>query len=49
MSKYNTISFDAADTLFYIEKGLGGSYCEVLKNYDVSYTPKDISSAMDPQ
>jgi len=45
MSKYNTISFDAADTLFYIEKGLGGSYCEVLKNYDVSYTPKDISSA----
>ena len=32
MSKYNTISFDAADTLFYIQKGLGGSYFEVLKN-----------------
>ena len=45
MSRYNTISFDAADTLFYIEKGLGGSYYEVLKNYNVSYSPKEISSA----
>jgi putative hydrolase of the HAD superfamily len=45
MSKYNTISFDAADTLFYIKKGLGGSYYEVLKNYNVAYKPEDISLA----
>ena len=45
MSKYNTISFDAADTLFYIGKGLGGSYFEVLKKYETSYSPKDISAA----
>lgn len=45
MNKYNTVSFDAADTLFYIKKGLGNSYYHVLKNYDSSYSPVDISKA----
>ncbi len=43
MSKYSTVSFDAADTLFYIKMGLGKSYYHVLKNYDSSYNPEDIS------
>ena len=28
-----TIFFDAADTLFYIQKGLGNTYASVAKKY----------------
>ena len=43
MSKFNTVSFDAADTLFFIKEGLGNTYCNVLKKYSSSYDPSDIS------
>ena len=45
MRKYNTISFDAADTLFYMPKGLGNSYYEVLKKYKTHHDPKAISKS----
>ena len=36
MSKFNTISLDAADTLFYIKEGLGGFYNKILKNIQIT-------------
>ena len=45
MSKFNTISLDAADTLFYIRKGLGDTYNGVLKKYADNYDSKNISAS----
>ena len=45
MSKFNTISLDAADTLFYIKKGLGDTYNGVLKKYADNYDSKNISAS----
>ena len=45
MSKFNTISLDAADTLFYIKEGLGDSYNKILKKYSNKYIFKDISNS----
>ena len=42
MGKYNTVSLDAADTLFFIKEGLGNTYCKVLKEYSSAYNPNDI-------
>tara|TARA_Y100001970_G_scaffold152210_2_gene186396 strand:+ start:1034 stop:1726 length:693 start_codon:yes stop_codon:yes gene_type:complete len=43
MSNYNTISLDAADTLFYIKEGLGNTYNNILKKYSDNYKSDDIS------
>ena len=43
MCKFNTISLDAADTLFFIKKGLGNTYYEILKKYTDKFKPKEIS------
>jgi len=45
MSKFNTISLDAADTLFYIKDGLGDSYNKILKKYSNNYESRDISNS----
>ena len=44
MIKYNTISLDAADTLFFIKDGLGAAYSKILKNYTNQYNPEEIST-----
>lgn len=44
MIKYNTISLDAADTLFFIKDGLGVAYSKILKNYTNQYNPEEIST-----
>ena len=44
MCKFNTISLDAADTLFFIKKGLGNTYNEILKKYTNKFEPKEISN-----
>ena len=44
MCKFNTISLDAADTLFFIKKGLGNTYYEILKKYTNKFEPKEIST-----
>ena len=44
MCKFNTISLDAADTLFFIKKGLGNTYYEILKKYTNKFEPKEISN-----
>ena len=43
MCKFNTISLDAAYTLFFIKKGLGNTYYEILKKYTDKFKPKEIS------
>ena len=43
MIKYNTISFDAADTLFFIKEGLGEAYLKILKKYTNEYKSTEIS------
>lgn len=42
MGKYNTVSLDAADTLFFIKEGLGNAYCKILKKYSSAYNSNDI-------
>ena len=34
-----TVFFDAADTLFYIERGLGNTYASVAKKHGADPTP----------
>lgn len=41
----NTIFFDAADTLFYIEKGLGNTYAQVAKKHGANPDPGDLRKA----
>ena len=43
MIKYNTISFDAAATLFFIKEGLGEAYLKILKKYTNEYKSTEIS------
>ena len=40
-----TIFFDAADTLFYIEKGLGHTYAGVARKYGADPDPAEIKKA----
>lgn len=40
-----TIFFDAADTLFYIERGLGHTYAGVARKYGVDPDPSEIKKA----
>jgi putative hydrolase of the HAD superfamily len=44
-SGIDTIFFDAADTLFYIQKGLGDTYAEVARRYGASPEPGEIKRA----
>ncbi len=44
-SKIKTIFFDAADTLFYIRRGLGHTYAEVARKYGADPDPADIRKA----
>ncbi|MEM7009130.1 MAG: HAD-IA family hydrolase [Thermodesulfobacteriota bacterium] len=41
----NTVFFDAADTLFYIEKGLGNTYASVAKKHGADPDPKELRKA----
>lgn len=41
----NTIFFDAADTLFYIEKGLGNTYASVAKKHGADPDPGELKKA----
>ncbi len=41
----NTIFFDAADTLFYIDKGLGNTYASVAKQYGADPDPNLLKNA----
>jgi len=41
----NTIFFDAADTLFYIDKGLGNTYASVAKQYGADPDPNLLKKA----
>jgi len=41
----NTIFFDAADTLFYIEKGLGDTYASVARKYGGDPDPDHLRKA----
>lgn len=41
----NTIFFDAADTLFYIDKGLGNTYASVAKKYGADPDPDLLKKA----
>ena len=41
----NTIFFDAADTLFYIEKGLGNTYASVAKKHGADPDPGALKKA----
>lgn len=41
----NTIFFDAADTLFYIEKGLGNTYAEVARKHGANPDPAHLKKA----
>ena len=43
--KIKTIFFDAADTLFYIRRGLGHTYAEVARKYGADPDPSDIKKA----
>ncbi len=43
--KIKTIFFDAADTLFYIRRGLGHTYAEVARKYGADPDPSDIKQA----
>ncbi len=43
--KVNTIFFDAADTLFYIEKGLGNTYAQVAKKHGADPHPDNLRKA----
>lgn len=47
MKRYSikTIFFDAADTLFYIEKGLGHTYAGVARKYGADPDPSEIKKA----
>lgn len=41
----NTIFFDAADTLFFIERGLGNTYASVAKKHGGDPDPHDLKKA----
>jgi len=43
--RVKTIFFDAADTLFYIEKGLGHTYAGVARKYGADPDPAEIKKA----
>ncbi|GJM15253.1 MAG: hypothetical protein DHS20C13_05800 [Thermodesulfobacteriota bacterium] len=43
--KINTIFFDAADTLFFIEQGLGKTYASVAKKHGGDPDPNDLKKA----
>ena len=43
--RIKTIFFDAADTLFYIRRGLGHTYAEVARKYGADPDPSDIKKA----
>ena len=43
--KINTIFFDAADTLFYIEKGLGNTYASVARKHGGDPHPESLKKA----
>jgi len=43
--RINTIFFDAADTLFYIERGLGNTYASVAKKYGGDPHPENLKKA----
>jgi len=44
-NNYSAIFFDAADTLFYIKKGLGKAYSDIAIKYGVYYEHKKIEIA----
>ncbi len=41
----NTIFFDAADTLFFIERGLGNTYASVAKKHGANPNPNQLKKA----
>jgi len=43
--RIKTIFFDAADTLFYIRRGLGRTYADVARKYGADPDPADIRKA----
>ena len=43
--RIKTIFFDAADTLFYIRRGLGHTYAEVARKYGADPDPSEIKKA----
>jgi putative hydrolase of the HAD superfamily len=43
--RIKTIFFDAADTLFYIKRGLGRTYADVARKYGADPDPSDIKKA----
>lgn len=43
--KINTVFFDAADTLFYIRKGLGNTYAAVARKHGADPNPDSIRKA----
>ncbi len=45
LESITTIFFDAADTLFYIRKGLGSAYSDVARKHGVSPDPERIKEA----
>jgi len=44
-NNYSAIFFDAADTLFYIKKGLGKAYSDIANKYGVYHEHKNIETA----
>ena len=43
--KIEAIFFDAADTLFYIKEGLGNTYANTAKKYDIDPSPSELKNA----
>ena len=45
LSNIKAVFFDAADTLFFIKKGLGNTYAETAKKYGINPDPQDLKKA----